>query len=157
MAYAIHNLAGAQAIDVTSDVQKHPLGTIVTATDPTYGQGEFVYQKGVASTVVGDCVVFNQSAGSTTRTVAGSKGMVGFAMSANVANQWGWYQVSGVAVANVLASFASAADVYVTATAGSLDDAVVAGDLIAGCVSVSAIGTPTAGTALLQINRPSIA
>jgi hypothetical protein len=77
-------------------------------------------------------------------------------MSANVASQYGWYQISGAAVVNVAAGFAAAADVYATATAGTLDDAVVAGDLIAGLVGVTAIGTPTAGTAVMQAQNPTI-
>ena len=44
---------GVQSIADTSTVQNHALGTIVRAVDETYGEGEFVYLKGVASTVVG--------------------------------------------------------------------------------------------------------
>ena len=39
MAYAVTNLAGAQPIANTSTEQKHVLGTIVRAWDPTYGEG----------------------------------------------------------------------------------------------------------------------
>jgi hypothetical protein len=154
--YALFDLPGGQPIADTSTVQAHKLGTIVRATSATYGEGEFVYLLGLASTAVGDAVIFNQYTGVTTRLVAGSKGVVGIAMSANVASQYGWYQISGAAVVNVAAGFAAAADVYATATAGTLDDAVVAGDLIAGLVGVTAIGTPTAGTAVMQAQNPTI-
>ena len=54
MAYNITTaLAGFQGIELTDTTQNHALGTIVTAVDPTYGAGEFIYLKGVASTVVG--------------------------------------------------------------------------------------------------------
>ena len=59
MTYAIHSQAGAQAIANTSSTAAHPLGTKVIATDPTYGQGEFIYLLGVASTTVGDLAVYN--------------------------------------------------------------------------------------------------
>lgn len=158
MAYVITStLAGAQPIADTSTTQNHPLGTRVTAKDPTYGEGEFIYLKGVASTAVGDAVIYNQYAGTTTRLVAGGKGVLAWAMSANVASQYGWYQVTGAVVATVAAAFAAAADLYATATAGTIDDAVVAGDLIAGAVGVTAIGTPSATTAVLQVAHASIA
>ena len=53
MAYVISTpLAGFQPIAVTDTTQNHALGTIVQAVDPTYGAGEFIYLKGVASTAV---------------------------------------------------------------------------------------------------------
>ena len=79
-------------------------------------------------------------------------------MSASVASQWGWYQISGQAAGKVLASFAATGgDAYLTATAGSLDDADVAGDLVANAVPVSAIDTPSSGLAEFQLSRPSVA
>lgn len=156
MAYTIQTaLVGAQPIANTETTQYHPLGTRVFATDPTYGAGEFVYLKGVASTAVGDAVIYDQYAGTTTRAVAGSRGPVAVAMSANVANQYGWYQVSGSAVVTC-GTVAANTPQYVTATAGSTDDAVVAGDKIDGFVSKTANGTPSAGKLVAQIAHPSL-
>ncbi len=46
MAFIIDdNRVGWQAIADVSDTQRHPLGQIVRATDPTYGYGEFIYLK----------------------------------------------------------------------------------------------------------------
>ena len=61
MAYVITSsiAAGAQAIADTSTTQRHPLGTIVNAYDPTYGAGEFIYLLGVANTVVGSAATYN--------------------------------------------------------------------------------------------------
>lgn len=144
---------GYQRIELSDDVQNHPIGTRAFAQDPLYGEGTFIYLPGVASTVAGDTVIFSTvGAGSTTRTVAGSRGAVAVAMSANVAARWGWYQVQGTAVVNVLAGFLTGALCYNTATAGNLDDAVVAGDKIDGMTSRSAIGTPSAGKALIQMS-----
>jgi hypothetical protein len=148
-------LAGIQAIANTDTVQNHALGFQVLATDPTYGTGEFVYLKGVASTAVGSVVIYDQYAGTTTLTVAGSRGPVAVAMSANVANQYGWYQVTGAAVTKC-GTVAANTPQYVTATAGSTDDAVVAGDKIDSFVSKTANGTPSAGLLIAQIARPSL-
>jgi hypothetical protein len=75
-------------------------------------------------------VTYSQDDYSTALLAANAIGPVAFAMSANVASQYGWYQVYGKAVGKVLASFADNANCYATATAGSIDDAVVAGDLV---------------------------
>ena len=153
MAYTITtHLIGSQPIGVTETTQQWPLGKIVTAKDPVYGEGEFIYLKGVASTAVGDVVVIDQ--GTTARAVAGSRGPVAVAMSANVANQYGWYQISGQAVVNVGAAVADNALVFATSTAGSVDDAVVTGDKIDGAVfRTSASG---AGTAVAFLDRPAM-
>ncbi len=51
---------GAQAITDTLTTQMHTLGKRIRAYDPTtYGYGEFVYLKGIASTVVGSLVTYN--------------------------------------------------------------------------------------------------
>ena len=88
--------------------------------------------------------------------VANDRAPVAIAMSANVANQYGWYQISGKAVGKVLTAFADNAICYLTATAGSIDDLAVAGDLIYRMKGASAIGTPSAGLAELDIERPFV-
>lgn len=131
-----------------------PLGTIVTATDPTYGVGEFIFLKGVASTAVGSWVTYNQDDNSTTLLAANAIGPVAVAMSANVASQYGWYQISGKAVGKALTGFVDDANVYATATAGSVDDAVVAGDRVKNAKGASAVDTPSTGLAEFEIARP---
>ena len=130
MAYTIANpIIGTQPIANTETVQKHPLGLIVTAIDPVYGVGEFIYLSGVASTVLGSWVTYNQDDNSTTLLAANAIGPVGVAMSINVASQYGWYQISGVAQANGLTSITHTSGfLALTGTAGSLDDASVIGD-----------------------------
>lgn len=152
---SVENRAGLQAIADTVTTQQHPLGTTIRAVDPTYGEGEFIYLKGVASTAVGDLVIFDTYAGTTTRAVAGSRGPAAVAMSANVANQYGWYQVAGAAVVKALTVLANG-NVYVTATAGTVDDAVVVGDKVDGARFKTADGTPAAGQAIVQLARPSL-
>jgi len=155
MAYIITDtVAGTQAIADTSTTQKHPLGTIVRAKDPTYGEGEFIYLSGVASTAVGSWVTVHEDGFTTTLLAANDIGRVAVAMSANVASQYGWYQISGKAVGKALTGYADNGLVYATATAGSIDDAVVAGDRVKKAIGASAVGTPSTGLAEFEIDRP---
>jgi hypothetical protein len=147
---------GMQRIDVTDATQQHPLGTRVKAEHETYGAGEFIYLLGVASTALGSFVTYNADDFSSALLAANAKGPVAIAMSANVADQYGWYQIYGKAVGTVLASFADNADIYATATAGSVDDAVVAGDRVQGAKGASAIDTPSTGLAEMEIAYPFV-
>lgn len=158
MAFVVTDpIIGHQSIADTSTTKNHPLGTIVRAVDPTYGAGEFIYLLGVANTVVGSVVTYNPDDFSTALAVADAIGPVATAMSINVASQYGWYQISGKGVAKVLAAFADDANCYLTATAGSIDDADVAGDYVRGMKGASAINTPSTGLAEVEMWRPMVA
>ncbi len=152
--YTTESFVVAQPIADTSTTQLLPLGTIVRAYDPTYGAGEFIYLLGVASTAIGSWVTYNQDDNSTALLAANAIGPVAVSMSANVASQYGWYQISGKAIGLCLAAFADNANVYATATAGSIDDAVVAGDRVKLAKGASAIGTPSGSFAEFEIARP---
>jgi hypothetical protein len=157
MAYTIKNpIIGAPAIELTDTVAfpAVALGTIVMAEDPVLGSGQFIYLKGVASTTVGSWVTYNQSDYSTTLLAANDIGSTAVSMSANVASQYGWYQIAGKAVGKALVGFLDNANVYATATAGSVDDAIVAGDRVKIAKGASAVGTPSAGLAYFEIQFP---
>ena len=157
MAYRIINaLLGAQPIASTETTvnKAHPLGTIVQAQDPTYGAGEFIYLKGLDATAVGSWVTYNADDNSTALLAANAIGPVAVAMSANVTGSYGWYQISGKAIGKALTGYADNGLVYATATAGSIDDAVVAGDRVKLAKGASAVGTPSSGLAEFEIHRP---
>lgn len=155
MAYVMQEqVVGSQFIDAASDVQRHPLNMIMEAADPVYGAGEFIYLKGAANIAVGSWVVYNSDDGSPTLLAANAIGPVAVSMAAIPANSFGWYQIQGKAVGKVLAGYVDNADVYATATAGSVDDAVVAGDRVKNAKGASAIGTPAAGFAEFELARP---
>lgn len=157
MAYRITDtVVGTQPIATTDTVQNHPLGTIVRAVDPVYGAGEFIYLKGVASTVVGSWVLFNPDDFSTSLLAANDIGSVAVAMSACVASNYGWYQIKGKAIGKALTGFVDNANVYSTATAGSVDDAIVAGDRVKNAKGASAVDTPSTGLAEFEIDRPFV-
>ena len=154
---AVNSLVIPQAIDETSTTQLLPLGTRVRAYDvaaTAYGEGEFIYLKGVASTVLGSIVTYSQDDSSTALLVANAIDPVAVSMSDNVASSYGWYQIFGKAVGKVLAGFVDNANCYATATAGSIDDAVVAGDRVKCMKGASAINTPATGLAELDIQYP---
>lgn len=155
--YTIQNaLAGLQPIAVTDTTQNHALGMIVTAVDPTYGLGEFIYLKGIASTAIGSLVDYDQYLATTALAPAtAGTGPVAVAMSANVASQYGWYQISGAAVVKAPNAMTVGADVFMlAATPGSVDDAAVAGEQILGAKVSTTTATPSAGLAVIQIQRP---
>ena len=157
MAWTITDqLLGAQPIAVTDTVQRHKLGTIVRAEDPVQGGGEFIYLKGIGSTVVGSMVDYDSNLGTTALSPAtGGTGPVAVAMAANVANQFGWYQIGGVSAVKAPNAMVAGADVFsLAATPGSVDDAAVAGEQILGAKVSTTTGTPAAGLALIVINRP---
>lgn len=157
MAYVIQeNSTGWQPIASVETSQKHPIGTIVRAYDPVYGSGEFIYVKGVASGTANSWVTYDNDDGSTTLLAANAIGPVGVMMAALVASTFGWLQIGGKAIGKVLTGFVDNANVYGTSTAGSVDDAVVAGDRVQNCKGASAIGSPSAGLAEFEIWRPFV-
>lgn len=146
-----------QNIDENSATLQDQLGREVMALDQAstdYGFGCFVYLKGVASTVIGSVVTFERGTYETALATANAIGSIGVAMSACVAGEYGWYQISGRAVMKVLASFTADKVAYLTATAGSVDDTVVVGDEIMHNFSLTAIDTPSTGLAEVSIDRP---
>lgn len=156
MAYGVSEpRVGVQDISTTSTVQQHPIGTRIKGLDPVYGDAEFIYLKGLASTAVGELVIYDQNANTTKRAVAGDRGPAAVAMSANVANQYGWYQITGAAIIKA-GTVAAAGNVYLTATPGTVDDATVAGDKVDGARFKTADGTPSAGFAIAMLDRPAL-
>jgi hypothetical protein len=149
------NNVGWQPITTIETTQRHPLGTIVQAVDPTYGSGEFVYLDGVASCADKSWVTINMDDGSTTLLAANAIGPVGVAMAAVTASYYGWFQISGKALGKCLTSFADNGRVYATATAGSVDDASVAGDVVFVAKGASTT-TADSGYAEFEISRPFI-
>lgn len=151
---------GAQLIEETrpipvagaliDKVATETLLSTVKAFDPVFGEGEFIYLTGVASTAIGDVVTWD-SAGQTSRALVGTRGPVAIAMSANLAGFRGWYQVRGLVNVNSAANTVVAnAGIYMQATA-AVDDAVVAGQGIDGMTSRAA---NSGGFTLCQLQFP---
>jgi len=156
MAYAVTDtVAGTQGIATTSTTQKHPLGTIVRAKDSTYGEGEFIYLQGIGSTAIGSIVEYSSAFVTGLATVAlETPQPLAVAMSANVASQYGWYQIGGQAVMKKTATVSFAADALVGAGAGYAI-AVVTGLVIQGALVAVVASAATGVTSVrVMINRP---
>lgn len=158
MAYVIKNPeAGYQPIAYTDTTQNHPLGTVVRAADPTYGEGEFIYLLGVASTTVGSIVTYDASTYQTVLSAVGGNipRAVAVAMSANVGSQYGWYQISGQAVCAKTCTVSLAAGAAVGVLTTGLIAGTGSGKEIEGA-AVAAVASATAGrtTVKVMINRP---
>lgn len=165
MAYVIATPSlGFPLITDHSTTQKVAIGAIVRAVDPTYGSGEFIYLKGVANTLAGLTVYYDSVTGKTALTstsgVVEGGAQVAVAMSACVASEYGWYQISGNAVVLKTATKidpATTFKVYLSATAGRLMPTSVAGRQILGARwSTLATVTTTTSTAIITLNRPHL-
>jgi hypothetical protein len=151
----IDSVIGAQGIEEVSTTQNFPLGTRVKARDATHGVGEFIYLKGVASGAQYAWVTYNADDWSTVLLAANAIGPVGVMMSTlDATTDFGWVQIYGkVASGKCLTSFADNGRVYATATAGSIDDASVAGDVVHGARGASTT-TVSSGVAEFEIHYP---
>lgn len=159
MAYTIEDSRlGFQPIALTSTVQNHPEGMIIRADDSTLGGGEFIYLKGAANTVVGMVVTYDPV--NHTTTLSPNTGLLGqpvaVAMSANVASQWGWYQINGAAVIKKTAVKVNpAVPLFQSATIGRLMPTVATGKRIMNTVSVNAATVLSATSTITAfIQRP---
>ena len=154
MAYIITDtVAGTQQIADNSGTQKHPLGTIVRAKDPTYGEGEFIYLLGVASTAVGSIVEYDTAFASALSTVVVELPRpLAVAMAATVASEWGWYQISGEAVVKKASATSFAADAIIRASAGFAEAALTAVIIQGAIVAVAAATALT--SCRVMISRP---
>ena len=119
------------------------LGTVVKAADPVYGEGEFVMLLGVAGTVVGSVVTWGGITGSTPTfqtalapSTANLAQPLAVAMSANLAGQFGWYQIKGQAVCATNGTLAAGPAPVFLAGSGQLTSAVAAGKQVLGAINV---------------------
>lgn len=150
------HIAGLQRLTDTSTTQNHPLGTIVTAKDGTFGGGEFIYLKGIGSTVVGSIVNYDDSFTTAldSTAVSGPARPLAVAMSANVASQYGWYQIAGMATVTKANSVSFAKGAGLGAGSG-LAVAVVTGSVINGATVAAVASAKSDVTSVkVAINRP---
>lgn len=155
------NELGLQPLLATSTTANHPLGKVVRAYDSTtsgQGAGEFIYLLGAANTLAGLVYSYNATTYQTVvLPVTANLGTpIAVAMSANVAAQYGWYQIQGEAV--VLKSAVAVtpqAKVYISGTAGRLMPTSTSGRQILGAkfANLTTV-TSTTSTATVLINRP---
>ena len=153
MAYHFESgVAGTQLMTENSTTQKHPLGTIMRATDPTIGSGEFIYLQGIGSTILGSIVEYTETFVTALASIALSKPVaLGVAMAATVADEFGWYQISGVAEWGKASALSHAKDLAIGATTG-LAVAATTGLIVTGAITTR-IGTATAPLCRITMQR----
>jgi hypothetical protein len=152
-------------IDAIDAAQQFTLGTILRAKHATFGEGEFIYLGGCASTLVGSLVSYLATAGTTALSTA-SVGSIprpfAVAMSANnLTTTFGWYQIAGsatilkTAVKVDPAAATHPTNVYLSGTSGRIMQTSAAVRCVMGA-SFEALTTVTSttSTAVVTINRP---
>jgi hypothetical protein len=147
---------GIQPIGAIS-AQNHPLGTIVKAFDPTFGEGEFIYLKGVASTKVGSVVIYDGTTYLTTLTAVTSNQArpVAIAMAANtLTSGYAWYQIGGTAVAAKGSASIQPKVTVGVATIGLIGNTLTGKEIQGARSANAATLTAAIGTIQLVINRP---
>ena len=135
-------------------------GTIASFIEDTLGPAILLYTVGVAGLIAGDVVYYDMLPGNpTTVRVSASNAHSGRALAVAInapqAGQYGWFQITGVAIVNVLAG-AVLGPAFASATAGSLTSTAGAGGQIDGMSLSSGVGTPSAGKAYASINYPTM-
>lgn len=117
------------------------------------GINEYIFLKGITNGAAGAWVTFDE-VGVTALLAADAFGPVAVMMAAGDANTKGvWCCIYGTCSAKVATGFADNGNIYATATAGTADDAAVAGDLVHNAVGRSAISS---GLATVQLWYPFI-
>lgn len=134
------------------------VGMIVRGQDPTYGDAEFILLSGVTSTVVGSVVTYNTSSFTTALAAVGTNlpQPIAIAMSANTSStNWGWYQISGIAVVKKTCTVSLAANAAVGVLTVGLIAGTGSGKEVQGAL-VAAVASATAGKTTVQVvlNRP---
>lgn len=105
---------------------------------------EYIYMQGVTSLVAYNWVSFDELF-ITTRLIANAQGGVAIAQAAiDLTTSYGWYLIYGSGLGTTLAGFVDNGKVYLTGTAGAVDDTDVAGDAVIGAIGRSALSGTTA-------------
>ncbi len=143
----------------TSGVLPVPLGTVVQATDTTYGPGSVIFLYGCSSNIVGAVVTYNALTGATTliANTANLGAPVAVSMVANTSTSTpSWYQISGAAVIKKTATKVNPSQkVYISGTAGRLMGTSASGKQVlnivaAGAATVASATSTFVGTMGIQ-------
>jgi hypothetical protein len=151
---------GMPPLNDVSTTQKWPLGYIAKFADNAVAVpngGEATYLKaGGANVVAGSMCELDPVTGGAALAPA-TAGVGPMCVSINIVpqNSFSWFYVMGTVPVKAPNAMTPGADLFMlAATAGSVDDAVVAGEQILNAEVNTSTGTPSTGLALININRP---
>jgi hypothetical protein len=156
MAFLTSPLAGV-SLTTISDSPKVAVGTTALGNNATMWE----YVKALSTIAQYDAVLIKNSgeAQPATTALGVSDKKIGFAQVAITSGYYGWVARTGdsseISV-TVLGNCAAGAQLYLTSTAGSLDDAVVTGGLIPGCFTGAITATSVARTAAVNLGCPGV-
>lgn len=150
--WAVLEPLGFGNLDQVDTTARFTLGTRCKARDTgstAYGDGEFIYLKGVGSTARGSVVLIT-GAYATALVQARDKGALAVALAAvDATTKFGWYQIKGKAVVACDSTITDDAPMYIDGTAGRVDDTAVAGDQVIGMRAASTDDTNTCVVAMV--------
>lgn len=132
---------------------RNTLGMRAFGYDTTGNIAEYIYLTGVASTIVGSVVTYDE-AGLTTLIAANAVGPVAVATGITVASTYGWYGIAGTFLTDVVANCADNGKLGRETTDGKVGDGPASGDVITGAVARAA--TTAAAVVLCQYLYPSV-
>jgi hypothetical protein len=133
---------------------RHDFGTVVEGVDAVGGFAEFIYLKGVGSTIVGSPVTYDEL-GVTALLAANAKGPVAVALAImDATTKFGWYAITGTHPVDTVANSADNSTVGRETTNGKVGDNRAAGDEINNWVQRAA--TTAAAVVNHQFNRPFV-
>lgn len=142
--------------------KQHPLGTIIRAYDPVYGEGEFIYLQSFSGQDIGDLVMWS-GFGAVTGDGTGNEAQFQAAAVTNTANldvpvavamdgwvsgapatMFGWFQIAGHAVmySNGTVGGSPPNALYISSTAGFVTSTQANGKQILNCRQIGAASTP---------------
>lgn len=134
--------------------QRMPLGTRVGGVDDFGNYAEFIYLKGVASTIVGSVVTYDE-VGVTTLLAANAKGPVAVATAiTDSTSKFGWYAIVGTHLVDTVANSADNSTVGRETTDGKVGDGRAAGDQIGNWFQRAA--TTAAAVVYHQFDHPYV-
>jgi hypothetical protein len=158
--YATSERLGTPLLTQVDSVAQLSLGRIVNGYDDVVGEGgEFMYVRFGGAVTQGQLVLIDTHNKCTTASNANANSGKSVGVVCPVAaadTDYGFVQVSGKVAAQCNGAVVADAKVFLTATAGKVDDAVLAGCQLIGAEFATADGTPAANFAYVNINRPSI-
>jgi hypothetical protein len=143
MTVSTSNLIGV-SLGYTDTAAQFNVGTVVNLDDG--GQAVYVLASSDVAQYSAVSVRFDNTVVPITTTNSANSKVVGFAQASIASAYYGWVQIGGKPIVKLAASCAPFVPLYTTATAGTLDDAVVSGGLVAGIVALTTASGATALT-----------
>ena len=143
MTVSTSNLIGV-SLGYTDTAAQFNVGTVVNLDDG--GQAVYVQASSDVAQYSAVSVRFDNTVVPITTTNSANSKVVGFAQASIASAYYGWVQIGGKPIVKLAASCAPFVPLYTTATAGTLDDAVVSGGLVAGIVALTTASGATALT-----------